>query len=73
MDESGMTAEFLCPTRRQPSYGNDTAAFVLKTRGYWVIAILSVERGVGCENFTMSYNLSSDNVFVNESRDTDAE
>ena len=73
VDESGLTTEFLCPTRPQLSYGNDTVAFVLKTRGYWVIGTLSVDRGIGCEDFWISYNLSRDNVFVNESRDTDGE
>ncbi len=73
VDEGGLTTEFLCPTRPQPSYGNDRAAFVLKTHGYWVLATLSALCGVGYEDFVVAYNLSRDNVFVNESRDTDAE
>jgi len=73
VDENGLTTEFLCPTGPQPSHGNDTAAFVLKTRGCWVMATVSVSSRIRREDFWISYNLSRDNVFVNESRDTDGE
>ena len=69
VDEKGLASEFVCPTPPQPSYGNDTAAFVLKSREYWVIATLSMISPIRPEDFDIGYNLSKDNVFVNDSQD----
>ena len=71
MDEKGLEAEFVCPTPLQSSMGNATGAFVLKTRGYWVRATLSLLSAIRDDDFGFYFDLSRDNVFVNESQDAE--